>query len=190
MSAFNPSSDDRPARYETDDNGKTIIVYRSSSIGGCPKMLAAIGLDYEPTDPPDSMQQKFDEGHAWEHKILAKLEAKGVKEKTTGSHFHVKLADNSSQKRVRYPVLGPTKKRAAVEVQAALDAMGEVVSIGEEDADEMGYPTHCMVEVKFLGDDLFNDFVKKGIEFKDSYRWQVSTHIHAMGMPTNWSTTS
>lgn len=166
--------DDRPSRYEdvidTDDRGeRTVVVYRASSVGGCPRALVAFGLDYDPMPVPDEMQKKFDEGTNWELRLLDRIAKKGV-DTRDGQHYKLTL-NGDHQHRVRFPVID------GVEVRAALDDVGAVYEINGED---ISHPTPCIVEVKFLGDDMYEDFKRKGIGFKPGYAWQVSSQMYGM----------
>lgn len=65
-------SDDRPAVYE--ENGR--VIYRASALGGCPRMLSALRMGYEPTPPPPEIQRVFDEGHLHEDSMCEWVESR------------------------------------------------------------------------------------------------------------------
>lgn len=64
--------DDRPSVYHDPDIDRW--VYRASALGSCDRELVAHrrGMDGNPT--PDWLQVRFDEGHEWEDKILARMD--------------------------------------------------------------------------------------------------------------------
>lgn len=51
-------ADERPPRYE--ENGR--VIYRASSLGACVKSLVALGIGMTPTDFPDWLYEKFQQG--------------------------------------------------------------------------------------------------------------------------------
>lgn len=64
--------DDRPSVYHDPDIDRW--VYRASSLGSCERQLVALRRGMEPSPTPDWLQERFDEGHDWEDRLLRRFE--------------------------------------------------------------------------------------------------------------------
>ncbi len=64
--------DDRPSVYHDPDIDRW--VYRASALGACDRELVAHRRGMVGSPPPDWLQVRFDEGHDWEARILARVE--------------------------------------------------------------------------------------------------------------------
>lgn len=76
--------DDRPSVYHDPDIDRW--VYRASSLGSCERRLVAHRRGIHAQPVPDWLQVRFDEGHDWEDKILARWE-----DDNTGSLFAAQM---------------------------------------------------------------------------------------------------
>lgn len=63
-------SDNRPAAYREEINGREVYVFRASALATCPKALVGLLLDYSPVEPPKVMQEAFAFGHEHEQAVI------------------------------------------------------------------------------------------------------------------------
>ncbi len=142
--------DDRPSVYHDPDIDRW--VYRASALGSCERELIAHrrGMSGSPT--PDWLQTRFDEGHDWEDRILAKFEEDNG----------CSLDSHQSQ-----AIIEVGKKAA---VRGSLDAMWHPTLRGG-----------VVVDAKFLGPDLYLKLQRGGISAFPHYQWQQAAYAHAVG---------
>lgn len=158
---------DKPYAYE-DDDGR--VVYRSSSLGACTGALVRARLGVTGSAPSDMMQERFDEGHDWEARVLASgLEA----------------ADFTQTVDLDYlaPYGRVVESEAGLQVETEVAWSNKVVRC-HPDAIVTKRATleKYVCEVKFLGEQMFNDIVHKDA-MSEMYKWQVAIEMLSTGLP-------
>lgn len=138
-----PQGDNRPPAYHEGD----LLVVRASALGSCLWELIACAQGHEPSPPPERLQRAFDEGHAAEPVILARLEKDGWKLRGAQKEGNLKVGRNRV---VRYH----------------LDSLGMSPSDSQ---------TERVVEAKALSDSNWLQAQRNGIETLYEYGLQMST---------------
>ena len=161
---------DRSNRIVTVD--ERLIEYRASAVGGCSRALVCAGLGYEGHQPPDWMQEKFDEGHTLEPVVVGWLkEGRAFNTRGGGTESFHDVGREQEPHDLQVGVVEQDGVDYTVVVRAHSDAMGK---IGGFEVD---------IEIKCVGDDLWGDFRSKGLAGLHHYAWQVSARMHAHGLP-------
>lgn len=140
-----------------EENG--IIYYRASALGGCLTSLVASRMGYTQTTPPEKLQTVYDKGHEYEDKAKTLMRAEGW---TIWDEQLEIVLPVSSKLAIRGHIDGKViPGLVTTETQAFL---GEVKSQNEEE---------------------YERFNREGWEsgFFPKYKWQVSTYMHATGLP-------
>lgn len=182
------------SRLETVVNAQTgeddeLVVYGASGLGACPVALYydRQGITGEPT--PDWLQTAYNQGNDNERLILDMFESRSpftllTDEQCVEAGYRFgewdtdRGVDYSAQVRVETQVL------PGVVVRAHLDGIGRITvpDIGwTRKQDKTG--DLFIVEVKALGDALWDAWKTKGIEIVKSYPWQVSAQMKGAGLP-------
>lgn len=141
------------------------VLYRASSVGGCPRKLWGARSGYPAKPPSAKMQAIFDRGHELEPIILAALEAKGWELRNYQGEvlFQVFTLPSGTiisiighfDCEARYPLLGQ-----------------EANPSHDKDWSEW-YP--C--DVKGFGADLVSEYLSHGIDNLPHYQWQQSIYV-------------
>lgn len=168
---------DRPIAYEDDDGS---IVYRASSLGMCDGALVRARLGVTGALPSEFMQTRFDEGTAWETRVL-----------------EAGLAETDwfiTQNRGILGQYGRAVEAAdglQVETEVAWGAEGarkvvrchpDGILVNREDARQ------AVCEVKFLGESMYREKVaglkKDGLRgLGPNYAWQAAIEMLSTGLP-------
>lgn len=177
------------SKIETAEDGTELVVYGASGIGCCPVALYydRQGLTPEPT--PAWLQEAYNQGNDNEQLILAMFQERTpftllMHEESQALGYNLgefdsdRGVDYSDQVRVEARVL------PGVVVRAHLDGLCRLTlpDIGwtrEQDTDGKLF----IVEVKALGDTLWNAWKSKGVDIVPAYPWQVSAQMKGAGLP-------
>lgn len=100
------------APVTTDETG--VAYYRASSLYSCHNALLMHRLGYQGKQPPEWMQQKYEDGHTWEPIILEKLE----------SAFDFKLSHQ--QEEIEFAVGSSAKVRGHIDARGYGNEWGQV----------------------------------------------------------------
>lgn len=166
---------DRGAVYE-DDQGR--VIYRASALGRCTGALVRARLGVTGSAPPEVMQERFDEGHEFEARVIAaglgvdwtlldarKLGQYGkVVEDHAGDQVELDLTWGDGTRVVRCHPDG-------IAVSGARFIGGEGGGTAER----------RVVEAKFFGPDLFYETLSNGLSYP--YKMQLSIEMHGSGLP-------
>ena len=157
---------DKPYAYE-DADGR--VVYRASSLGACTGALTRARLGVSGALPNDFMAERFQEGHNWEGRVLAA----GLGEDWMQIDNPVTLGQWG---RV-------VDSEAGVQVETELAWSNKVVRCHPDAiaAHRETLQPH-VVEVKFLGPDMYDDIVFAG-KMSEGYRWQMAIEMLSTGLP-------
>lgn len=150
--------DDRPARYvEKPADGGELIVYRASSLGGCPRAFVALAQGMIPEPWPADFQVYLDEGTAFEDPIRQRALEK-------------------------WPVGRDVQFVDQVELN--LEVMdGIVVRSHVDDVAYLSADDHHMAflrEYKKFRKSSWERFLQQKVEIHANYPWQVSAMMHAL----------
>lgn len=148
--------DERPARYVQDDG---LVVYRASSIGGCPRALLATALGYPGRPWSEWFQEVLDEGTRMESRIESLYELR-TGSKTVGQ-----------QREFDLPIV------AGVVVRCHVD--GESEYAVEPQGFDGGPGRQAVREFKKLRAGGWSDFQRRGIEMHPHWVWQLAVIQHS-----------
>ncbi len=184
---------EQAAVYE-DDDGAT--VYRASALGYCVGALVRARLGVTPSPPPDAMQEKFDEGHAWEQRVIVAglgVDWTQLQGKELGRYGQVIVDPATGLEQVETNITwGDAAKSGVKVIRCHPDA---IVQHGSR------YPTvtagnleRRVVEAKFFGKDLFYECVQGVAKAEKEGRnpllglgyaraVQASVEMHSTGLP-------
>jgi len=157
-------SDNRPTRYTEERDGETIIVYRASGLGTCPRALVAYSQPkaYIPAEKPEWFQKVLDEGTAYEDAIRdAYCEKEGMEVHDDQLECELELGEMFG-----YTVI----VRGHIDGQAVTPQFGG----GDEPA--------RLFEAKKFRDSTWPNFVRQGVNVNVNYPWQVSVYMHALDL--------
>lgn len=177
--------------YE-DADGAT--VFRASSLGYCIGALVRARLGVTGSAPPDTMQERFDEGHAWEQRVIlaglgvdwTQLDARALKQYGTVVED---IAGPQVETEIRWTAASGVKV-----IRCHPDAVVKHGSRTLDGAD--GNAERRVVEAKFFGSDLFYETVRgvagaekefgaemqaRGLGYK--YALQLSIEMLSTGLP-------
>jgi hypothetical protein len=160
--------DNRPPVYWEDHKpGSRVLVIRASAIGcSCLWELVAAGQGVPPAPIPDNLQRAFDEGNELEPVVIKMLEeVYGVTFLSHQEEGELWLSDDVL---IRYHPDGI----------ANIDNLGPL--------DELP-PRTCVVEVKALSNDLWQQAKRNGVQSViKEYQWQLSVMMHDAQLPGLW----
>lgn len=190
---------DRAPVYIDDDGA---VIYRASSLGRCTGALVRARLGVTPSPPPAEMQERFDEGHAWEERVLLAgmgvdwlpLDARALK------HYGRVIEDDRAiggcqvETEIRWGKSEQDGGRGVKVIRCHPDAIVKHGARMVKDAD--GTAERRVVEGKFLAKDGFWDTVRAmtdareehGIEYESRglgfpYSMQLAIEMHSTGLP-------
>ena len=156
---------DKPMAYEEGDK----IIYRASSLGSCPGALVRARLGVSGSAPSDMMQERFDEGTAWEERVL--LAGLGVDFTRTVEQDHLALHGEVVQ------------SEAGLQIETELAWSNKVIRCHPDGiATKSTTLEKYVVEVKFLGEQMFNDITMRGV-WPANYQWQKAVEMLSTGLP-------
>lgn len=183
-----------------DDDGA--VVYRASSLGRCTGALVRARLGVTPSPPPESMQERFDEGHAWEERVLlagfgvdwVPLDARGLKQYGRVIEDENATGGVQVETEIRWGKPEADGGRGVKVIRCHPDAIVKHGSRMMEGKD--GNAERRVVEGKFLGKDGFWDTVRAmtdareehGVEYESrglgfGYSMQLAVEMHSTGLP-------
>ncbi len=156
---------DRPLAYEDGEK----VVYRASGLGSCPGALVRARLGVSGSLPSDFMAERFQEGHDWEARVLAAGLGVDFIQVTTRDHL--------------LPYGRVVESDSGLQVETEV-AWGNKVVRCHPDAVAMKGATLSpyVVEVKFLGDSMYDDIVRRG-KWPVTYEWQKAIEMISTGLP-------
>lgn len=163
---------DKPMAYE-DADGR--IIYRASSLGSCTGALVRARLGVDGSLPSDFMQERFDEGHEWEERVL--LAGLGIDYSRTVDLDYLaaygKVVDSEAGPQVETELTWSNKA-----VRCHPDGIVTKVSTLQR----------YVCEVKFLSPDFAYDKIraieKDGMKgLGETYAWQASVEMLSTGLP-------
>ena len=155
MSADAHGGNDKPIRHvDTLPDGRRLVIYRASAIGGCERALLAAARQMEAKPPTDRMQAIFDEGHEAEPQILKQWDEMGgeVEWGTEQTRLELTVIDDEDVK---------------------------VIVRGHVDALTNAGGTQGILECKKFRDSTWKDWLNKGVEVHQTYPWQVAALMYA-----------
>lgn len=142
---------DKPIRWtDKTDDGRKLVIYRASAIGGCERAFVAAAHGMIAKPPPEKMQEIFDEGHDAEPQILAMWEEAGGM-----------VVAGSSQRELELTIIDDDDLR--VVVRGHVDALSD----------------DGILECKKFRDSTWKDWLSRGVEVHPTYPWQVAALMHA-----------
>lgn len=161
---------DAPIVQQITYDGLREVIYRASSVGGCPRKLWAARSGYPEAPIPQKMQDAYERGHVAEPLILAQLEARGweLRNRQGEIFFQVFTLPSGTVVSVighwdceaRYPIAGQ-------EANHTHDA---------------GWSEWYPCDVKNFGPAFVSKFKSRGLAEWPHYQWQQS--IYVLGHPT------
>lgn len=157
-------------------------VYRGSELHGCLTSLVAHIVKHDERAPmPEVLQKGLAEGHANEPIILRMLcEEYGYRKAT-----YPELMTLREQGTIAgyNPAMEQCQARANIGSSAQLRVHLDAIVTHSIESAESGH--FYVVEAKALGDSLWKEWKRHGIEGlqKGNYAWQVSGHMLATGLP-------
>jgi hypothetical protein len=167
---------DKPSVFM--ENGKA--VYRASALGNCQNALLLARLGYSGSLPPEKMQARYDEGHAQESIIGAKLE------KDFGFHLYGEQStmevDCGSSALVRGHVdwlVGDSFEATWVAADQGFSHAIRRTSAGA--MYHVDPPGPVVVDAKALAVSSFDSWMKYRWDAFPYYLWQQSVYAHAIG---------
>ena len=156
---------DKPAAYEEGDR----VVYRASSLGSCPGALVRARLGVSGSAPSDMMQERFDEGHAWEARVIAAglgVDWVQVTERDHLAQYGEVVQDD-----------------AGLQVETEIAWSNKVIRCHPDAIAIQGSTLKpYVVEAKFLGEAMFNDITMRGV-WPANYQWQKAVEMLSTGLP-------
>lgn len=177
------------SKVEVAEDGTETVVYGASGIGSCPVALYYDRSGVTPEPPPQWLQDAYDQGNDNEDTILEMLQQRtpftlldlgdlvgyGYQ---MGEYDEDRQVDYSRQVRVEAKVLPGVIVRAHLDGIAMLRVIPEGWTREQDTTDK-----RFIVEVKALGDTLWERWKKVGINIIPSYPWQVSAQMKGAGLP-------
>jgi hypothetical protein len=144
--------DDRPIRYtEPMEDGRTRVVYRASSVGGCERAFVAAARGMAKRPHPEWFQDVLDEGTNAEQSIIDMyLESGGD------------MVEGSEQDELELVIMDDE----------------DVVIVVRAHAD--GRTPDGVLECKKFRDSTWPRWKSVGCEVNANYPWQVATYLHAL----------
>lgn len=155
--------------------GVHMRTYRASSLGYSLCQLVAGHLGYSPVDPPEWLQEKFDEGHRIEPLTIEKLRDRGWMIQVSQEEIN---AVGDHQIEVELEVI-PGKAK----VVGHLDGIAHGYTLASR---EEGQTISSVLEVKRMYAKGWEQFNQKGWDTPgliQKYKWQASCYMLATGMP-------
>jgi hypothetical protein len=152
--------------YE-DADGK--VVYRASSLGSCIGALVRARLGVSGSAPSDMMQERFDEGHAWEERVITAGLGVDFTRVTDRDHLELygKVVESDS----------------GLQVETELAWSNKIVRCHPDAIAIQGSTLKpYVVEAKFLGEQMFNDITMRGV-WPVTYQWQKAVEMLSTGLP-------
>lgn len=150
--------DNRPVRYiERDEDGNETVVYRASGgLTWCDRAIVALANGVPGAAPPEWLQMVFTEG------VLAEGDIAAMHEEQTG----LTLVNDQLEVELE---MGEINGRRVI-IRGHIDGEAETPEglIGRE--------------FKKLRPSMWDEFVRKGVEIRPEYPWQVSVYWYAR----NW----
>lgn len=132
----------------------TLISYRASALGGCPRALYAARMGYDAKSTPKQMQLVFDRGH----------EIENITKQILRQHYNIDLLRD--QEEVTLTIGTVNGKR--------------VVVVGHID----GYTVETGInEIKGFGEDFLRKYVEQGVSAFPRYKYQIACYCYAMDEP-------
>lgn len=171
---------DRGAAYvELDAAGNEQVVYRASALGRCVGALVRSRLGMTGSAPPDAMQERFDEGHDWEERVI--LAGLGVDwtlldRRKLGQYGTVVEGEHGEVQVETEIVWGEDGARKVIRCHPD----GIAVSGNRFSDDGAGSAERRVVEAKFFGPDLYYQMAK---ELSYPYAMQLSIEMLSTGLP-------
>lgn len=160
---------DKPIAYEEGER----VVYRASSLGMCLGALVRARLGVSGSAPSDMMQERFDEGHDWEERVL--LAGLGVDYTRVVDRDHLAM----------YGTV--VEDVAGLQVETAVEWGNKVVRCHPDAIAIQGSTLQPhVVEVKFLGEQMFAEAKRDFDAFltnHPTYRWQAAVEMLSTGLP-------
>lgn len=165
MMGVEHESDHRPMRYVELDPATNLpvrIVYRASSLGGCPRAFVAMARGVTPEPWPDKFEAILAEGDLAEPQILAMFEEMGAPPTVMQQHrleLHLFKHD--------------------LVVDGAVYEV-DVIVRGHIDGASIEDGKTVIREAKKFRPSTFPNFQRKGCEVLPMYPWQVSAVMHSV----------
>ena len=160
---------DKPMAYEEGDK----IIYRASSLGSCVGALVRARLGVSGSAPSDMMQERFDEGHAWEERVITA--GLGVDFTRVTDLDHLSLYGKVVQ------------DDAGLQVETELAWSNKIVRCHPDAFAIQGSTLKpYVVEAKFLGESMFKEARSNFDRFltnHPTYKWQASVEMLSTGLP-------
>jgi hypothetical protein len=153
---------DRPSAFIAKDGA---LIVRASAITQCTRALIGVATGWDVKQPPQAMQQRYDDGHLHEADIINRTELK-----YTGKIVQVQVGCSI--------MLLPNR----VIVQGTGDAVMEAL-VGFMD-NEVG---QCLIEAKSMAKSAFADWKRNGWKSFPGYAWQISIYMIALGRAYGYS---
>jgi len=142
-------SNDSPIRYIEEIDGREVVIYRASAIGGCIRAFVACARGVVKHPPPEKFATIFEEGHVAEPQILQMWEEHGGAPAQDLQHT------------------------IDWEVTDGIIVRGHVDGLYTEDSGGIG-----IYECKKFRESTVDAWIKKGVEVHETYPWQVSALMH------------
>ena len=156
---------DKPMAYEESDR----VVYRASSLGSCPGALVRARLGVSGSAPSDMMQERFDEGTAWEARVIAAglgVDWVQVTERDHLAQYGEVVQDD-----------------AGLQVETEISWSNKVIRCHPDAIAIQGSTLKpYVVEAKFLGEQMWDDIVLRG-KWPVNYQWQKAVEMLSTGLP-------
>lgn len=160
---------DRPMAYEEDDGR---VVYRASSLGSCPGALVRARLGVSGSLPGDVMQERFQEGHDWEARVLA-----------AGLGVDWVQMQEPDHLRAFGTVVEAKSAGGGVQVETELAWSNKVIRCHPDAIVVRGSSLEQFVcEVKFLGEQMYREVTREG-KWPVGYEWQKAVEMLSTGLP-------
>lgn len=163
---------DKPMAYEEGDK----IIYRASSLGSCIGALVRARLGVSGSAPSDMMQERFDEGHAWEERVITAGLGVDFTRVTDRDHLELygRVVESDSGLQVETEITWGGDKGKIVRCHPdAFAIQGSTLK-------------PYVVEAKFLGESMFKEARSDFDRFltnHSTYKWQASVEMLSTGLP-------
>jgi hypothetical protein len=141
------------------------VLYRASSVGGCPRKLWAARSGYPAQPPTAKMQAIFDRGHELEPIILKALQDRGWQLRNYQGEVLFQVFTLPSGTTIS--IIGH------YDCEARYPLLGQLANPSHEANWSEWYP--C--DVKGFGPDLISEYLSHGIDNLPHYQWQQSIYV-------------